>query len=408
MVLLGGSAWAQTTSRVSVDSNGNQGNDVCDLPDCVTSADGRYTAFSSRASNLVSGDTNGYCDVFVHDLQTGTTTIASVDSNDVQGNDDSWDPSISADGRYVVFSYPAELVPGYGFGVFLHDLQGGTTTIVSVSNGVVGYSYHESISGDGRYVAFESDADNLVPGDTNGLLDIFVHDLQTGTLTLVSTDSTGVPGNDWSLESSISGDGRYVAFASHASNLVPGDTNGCSDVFVHDLQTGTTTLVSVDPNGVQGDLLSEYPSISGDGRYVAFTSRSDNLVRGDTNQEEDAFVHDLQTGAVTLVSVDSNGLQGDSQTFFSAISGDGRRVAFGSRSDNLVAGDTNGVSDVFVHDRGPCSSPASWSNYGAGWPGTNGIPAFTASGNPVLCTTITIDLANSLGATTTAALFVGL
>ena len=177
----------------------------------------------------------------------------------------------------------------------LPPLSAQATTRVSVdSAGVEGNngSWVPSISGDGRFVAFESYASNLVPGDTNLTVDVFVHDRQTGQTTRVSVDSAGVEGNGWSWPSSISGDGRFVAFESGASNLVPGDTNLTGDVFVHDRQTGQTTRVSVDSAGVEGNSVSQTHSISGDGRFVAFESAAYNLVPGDTNGRYDVFVHD--------------------------------------------------------------------------------------------------------------------
>ncbi len=343
------------TTLVSVDSDGTQGDDSSFSPSI--SADGRFVAFQSFASNLVAGDTNGYVDVFVHDRQTGVTTLVSVDSDGTQGDDSSFSPSISADGRYVAFeSGASNLVAGDVNGtydVFVHDLQTGVTTLVSVeSDGVQGNSDSgtSSISADGRYVAFSSYASNLVAGDTNGYVDVFVHDRQTGVTTLVSVsvDSDGVQGNDHSNAASISADGRYVAFFSGASNLVAGDLNGTYDVFVHDLQTGVTTLVSVDSDGVQGNGYSDAPSISADGRYVAFPSEASNLVAGDLNGTYDVFVHDLQTGVTTLVSVDSDGAQGNSYSGGRSISGDGRFVAFDSFASNLVVGDINDAYDVFV------------------------------------------------------------
>ncbi|HMJ31064.1 MAG TPA: hypothetical protein VK512_20330, partial [Xanthobacteraceae bacterium] len=186
-----------------------------------------------------------------------------------------------------------------------------------------------SISADGRYVAFRSDASNLVPGDTNGTGDVFVRDLQTGAITRVSTNASGDQGNSASGDPSISADGRYVAFYSSASNLVPGDTNFLADVFVRDLQTGAITRVSTNASGVQGNggehpsVSSWSPSISADGRYVAFDSYASNLVPGDTNGYADVFVRDLQTGAITRVSTNASGDQGNSFSSNPSISADG-------------------------------------------------------------------------------------
>jgi Tol biopolymer transport system component len=325
--------------------------------------------FWSFASNLVPGDTNSTPDVFLHDMLNGVTTRVSVDSSGLQGNGLSYQPSISADGRYVAFeSGASNLVSGDTNGwsdIFVKDTVSGTTTRVSVdSNGVQGNQSSDlpSISADGRHVAFQSYATNLVAGDTNGpgIYDVFVHDMVDSSTVRVSVDSNGLEGNGVSGGPSISGDGRYVAFWSQATNLVPGDTNGFRDIFVHDIVTGITTRVSVDSNGIEGDDFSQtVPRISFDGRFVAFSALADNLVPGDTNGMVDVFVHDRLSGATTRVSVDSSGVQGDADSGFPAIlsiSGDGRFVAFSSNATNLVPGDTNGLSDVFLRDRGDASA----------------------------------------------------
>jgi Ca2+-binding RTX toxin-like protein len=174
-----------------------------------------------------------------------------------------------------------------------------------------------------------------------------VKNLQTGAVTLVSANSSGDEGNATSDSASISADGRYVAFASGASNLVPGDTNGDSDVFVKDLQTGAVTLVSRDPAGNQGNLQSYDPSISADGRYVAFTSHASNLVSGDTNGIADVFVKDLHTSKIIRIS-GATGAEGNGNSFFPRISADGRSVTFTSSASNLVPDDTNGNADIFI------------------------------------------------------------
>jgi archaellum component FlaF (FlaF/FlaG flagellin family) len=235
--------------------------------------------------------------------------------------------------------------------------QSPTTVRVSVdSHGAQGNAasglYGVSVSADGRYVAFESVSDNLVPGDTNGVDDVFVRDRQSGQTERVSVDSSGVQGNGRSNFPSISADGRYVAFWSLADNLVSGDTNGAYDVFVHDRQSGQTERVSVDSSGAQANNSSFNPSISGDGRYVAFQSYADDLVPGDTNGFADVFVHDRQSHWTERVSVDSSGVQGDGHSYLPSISADGRHVAFLSAADDLVPGDTNAGVDSFLRDRG--------------------------------------------------------
>jgi Tol biopolymer transport system component len=350
-----GGSW-HVVQRVSVASDGAQGNG--DSFANSISADGRYIAFASRASNLVPGDTNGKQDIFVHDRQTGQTTRVSVASDGTQANGDSGHPAISADGRFVAFySSASNLVPDDTNGVedvFVYDRLTGQITRVSVaSDGTQanGPSWQPSISGDGRFVAFESGASNLVPGDTNDTWDVFVHDRLTGQTTRVSVASDGTEGNGLSFLARISADGRFVAFTSGASNLVPGDTNPKWDVFVHDRLTGQTTMVSVASDGTPGNGTSGGMSISGDGRFVAFVSDASNLVPGDTNGTLDVFVHDRLTGQTTRVSVASDGTQGNADSDGASLSQDGRFVAFFSTASNLVPGDTNGAMDVFVHDR---------------------------------------------------------
>ncbi len=253
---------------------------------------------------------------------------------------------------------------------------GGDTTLISVGLGGAQAndgSSDPSISPDGRYVAFYSAATNLVAGDTNGKNDIFVRDRDTDAngifdeagavaTTLISVDSGGAQANSSSSAPSISSEGRYVAFVSAASNLVAGDTNGKSDIFVRDRDTDAdgifdeagavaTMRVSVDSAGAQADNNSISSSISSDGRYVAFASPATNLVAGDTNGRIDIFVHDRQTSATTLISVGLGGAQANGNSGTPSISSAGRYVAFYSTASNLVAGDTNGATDAFVHDR---------------------------------------------------------
>jgi hypothetical protein len=289
----------------------------------------------------------------------GTTERVSVSSTGEQGNYMSGSSSISDDGRYVAFSSQAwNLVPGhantYTGDIFVHDRQTGMTEIVSVSStGQQGNrnSGSPSISADGRYVAFSSDSTNLVNGDTNGYSDVFVHDRVTGVTGRVSLSSSGVQGNNGSYRPSLSADGRFVAFYSYANNLVAGDTNGKYDVFVHDRLTGVTERVSVSGAGVQGNGDSKYSSMSANGQYVAFESLATNLVADDTNAATDIFVHDRLTGSTERVSISGTGLQGNGSSYASAISAGGQQVVFLSYATNFVPGDTNGYFDVFVHDR---------------------------------------------------------
>lgn len=357
---LTGSSMAQSTTRVSLSSAGTQGN----FPSLwgALSADGRYAAFHSTASNLVISDPNGHMpDIFLKDMQTAVCSLVSVNVGGGGADLGSILPSISKDGRYVAFESDAtNLIAGDTNAVrdiFVRDLQAAVTTRVSVDSlggQANGRSTFATISADGRYVAFESEATNLVAGDLNGVRDVFVRDRQTGTTQRVSVSALGLEGNGPSTWPAISADGRYVAYMSEASNLVPNDTNGQSDVFVLDRQTGSVTRVSVDSSGVQADLGSGKPSISGDGRVVAFGSDATNLVVGDTNGVGDVFVHLLASGSTQRVSVGASGVQTNGASFMQGnyqVSGDGRFVAFDSTASNLVPGDTNGGSDCFLYDR---------------------------------------------------------
>jgi Tol biopolymer transport system component len=214
-----------------------------------------------------------------------------------------------------------------------------------------GNSHSPSISSDGRFVAFISEATNLVLDDTNEVEDVFVHDRTTGNTQRVSIASDGSEADDESITVSLSADGSFAAFGSSATNLAFNDTNGAIDIFVHDLDTSVTDRVSVASNGAEANDDSFYVDISSDGRFVAFMSDATNLVLTDTNQNSDIFVHDRQTGVTERVSVSSNGTQANGNSMFSAISSDGRYVTFSSEASNLVADDINGEADIFVHDR---------------------------------------------------------
>jgi Tol biopolymer transport system component len=339
----------------------------------MISADGRYVAFQSYATNLVRGDWNHFCesengnqnvncpDVFVADRETGAISRVSVSSDGTQGdNGSAHEGSISADGRYVAFSSAASnLVGGDTNGtadVFVRDRQTGQTSRVSLANGGTQgnrYSYWPSISADGRFVAFGSLASNLVPGDTNEVEDIFLHDRLTGETSRVSVAGDGTQGESHSYQPSISADGRFVAFYSESRRLVIDDSNGVDDVFVHDRLSGGLTRISVASDGTQANGHSYQPSISADGRYLAFSSDASNLVGDDTNGTYDIFLHDRQTQQTTRVSLASDGTQADSGNFgshYPYLTADGRYLTFGSFASNLVEGDTNEVIDVFVRD----------------------------------------------------------
>jgi hypothetical protein len=347
---------AGTTIRINVDTTGGEPVAGASYNPAV-SGDGRYVAFDSGSSSLVTGDTNATYDVFVRDTVSNTTTRVSVDSAGIQANNTSTFPAISADGRYVAFvSIATNLVPGGTSGdahIYVHDRDTGATSLVSVDSGSTegnDGSGPADISGDGRYVAFESRATNLVPGGTNQTTwqHIFVHDRDTGTTSLVSADSAGNDADTGSGDPTISHDGRYIAFTSYATNLVTGDTNATYDVFVRDTVSNTTTRVSVDSAGNQGTSTSYRTAISGDGRYVAFNSFSPNLVVNDGNGFRDIFLHDRNTGVTSRVSVDEAGGEANSHSNYPLVSADGRYVAFTTFANNLVAGDSNARTDAFI------------------------------------------------------------
>ena len=285
------------TERVDVSTDGVPAD--APILRAALSANGRYVAFSSAAGDLVPGDGNHAADVFVRDLWTQETTRVSISSTGAEGRGASFFPTISADGRFV---------------------------------------------------AFRSFAKNLVPEDRNGVEDVFVHDRATGLTERVSVGTQGEEANGPSVTSSISADGNVVAFSSSATNLVPGDRNWLTDVFVRDRARGRTIRVSVGPTG-EAEGASEGSSISANGHVVAFRSFASDLVRGDTNGLPDDFVRDWVAGVTERVNVSSSEEEANAVTFRGALSADGRRVAFRSRASNLVAGDTNAALDVFVRDR---------------------------------------------------------
>jgi Tol biopolymer transport system component len=289
---------------------------------------------------------------------TGTNQRVSLASNGAEADRDSFTPALSADGQIVAFvSTATNLVPNdtnNARDIFVYDVRASTIRRVSVSSSGVqgnGDSDMPALSADGRFVAFSSASSNLVPNDTNRVADVFVHDLLTGQTERVSVASDGSQANGASGLPALSADGRYVVFESVASNLVPNDTNNAYDIFIHDRQTRQTRRVSVSSTGVQGNGNSRFPAISADGRYVAFASNASNFIAGDVGISWDIFVHDTLTGETRCVSRSNTGALGNNHSLGRpALSGDGRFVAFSSSASNLVPGDTNNVDDIFVYD----------------------------------------------------------
>jgi Tol biopolymer transport system component len=329
-----------STMLVTRDSSGSQANSGSFDP--AVSANGRFVAYQSFADNLVSGDTNDTFDVFVHDRSMLTTSRASVSGTGEQGNATSANPSISADGRVVAFVSSSDNLAAndpdpFSPDVFVRSPQTGTTA--RLTKGGLG-ALDPSVSADGRFVAFVESSN------------VFVFDRWTGTRSLVSVGLGGAPANSFSGVPSISADGRYVAFYSGATNLVAGDEQDeLTSVFVRDRFLGATTRVSESSIGIPADSDCFEPAISGNGRYIAFYSDASNLVSGDTNNTFDVFVHDRVTGTTTRESMSSNGDQSDGDSFLPSLSQDGRKVAFTSLGTNLVANDFNSSADVFVHER---------------------------------------------------------
>jgi len=356
-----GAAPGPATSLVSVDAAGSGSGNAGSYFGSI-SANGRFVCFESDASDLVANDGNGNTDVLARDLRTGVTTLVSVNAAGTgSGNGYSSFSSTSASGRFAAFySQASDLVDNdsNGFGdVLVRDLKSGTTTLVSVNaagtGGGNGDSFFPTISANGRFVAFESDASDLVAGDINGNKDVFLRDLKAGTTTLVSVNAAGTGGGDGdSIATSISANGRFVAFRSVAGDLVADDGNGASDVFVRDARAGTTTLVSVNLAGTGssgGD--SYFAKISASGRFVAFEGDAGNLVANDVNGLSDVFVRDLKKRTTTLASVNGSGTGvGNGGSFASSISPNGRFVSMTSHASNLVTPDGNGAADVFVRD----------------------------------------------------------
>jgi Tol biopolymer transport system component len=365
-------AVASSTILVSQSTGGVQGNDMSGRfsPPAI-SGDGLVTAFDSVATNLVPSDTNHAADVFAHDSVSGETERVSVSTSGVQGNEDSQSPTVDQTGQHVAFDSSSDNLVANSdrnsvLDVFVRDRATDQTTLVSVTPaGKAGNasSFDASISADGRYVAFLSDASNLIAGDTNHVRDIFVRDLVAGTTERVSVASDGTPQNSDAAYPSISADGSRVAFASFATNLVPNDVNDMFDVFVRDRVAGTTVIASVANNGTQGDQSSITPAISGNGRYVAFASDATTLVRNDDNERRDVFRRDLSKNKTIRVSVTNTGAEADGQSvgpgvrgglvWGPAISNNGARIAFDSVATNLVADDTN-TCEPFFPGAGQC------------------------------------------------------
>jgi Tol biopolymer transport system component len=391
---------AGSTERVSVTSSGAQSNGPSTSP--ALSAGGRFVAFVSEANNLVRGDTNHLPDIFVHDRLSHTTERVNISKDGRQANGETFEPSISGDGRFVAFySLATNLVSGDTNGspdVFVHDRQNRVTKRISVSSdGIPGNGTSAAISSNGRFVVFSSSA-SMVPGDMNQTPDIYIHDLQTGSTERVSSagdpEPYPNPYNDpwnpivspdghfvvfssafwpiaglvvrdrlagilvpvqptcpqelnwdcsWLRAKSITADGRYVAFYNEIGGL---------GVYIYDRMARITENLAVTLDGTWEFNKSGFVSGSSDMRFVAFHSWSSSLVFGDTNNHTDVFVRDRLTRKTALVSLSDSGNQGNGDSTSPSISANGRYVAFVSDADDLVSSDTNQEPDIFFRDRG--------------------------------------------------------
>jgi Tol biopolymer transport system component len=328
--------------------------------------DGRYVVFITRATNLDPRDTDtNMPDIYIYDQNNETRQLASTNILGEKGNGASYRASLTPDGKYMVFvSSATNLVSGEAntnnsSDIFVKNLISGEVKRVSVDsdgNQANGHSESPSITPDGRYVVFESRASNLDANDTNNVEDVFVHDTETGTTERITNGQLRAdrPHEPFSFPNrvggAISSDGRYVVFYSYASDVVLGDTNDFADVFLYDRVTDTTQLISINELGDQGNHHSLHPIISGDGRYVVFLSVASNLVPGDANNHNDIFRKDLLTGQLELVSINSSGVQGNAPSAGSSVTSDGKFIAFYSWASNLVPDDTNEVTDVFIKE----------------------------------------------------------
>lgn len=358
--------FTQQSNVQHVTANGyvpNQNTGTNKYYDSTASDDGEFIAFSTPNALLTEDTYVGY-DVYVQDTSTNQLELISISSDEAVSNGLSLHPVISADGRFVVFRSDSTNFAtndnNNARDIFIRDRQLGTTTLISAvdptlsTGGSTGnsYSYSPSFSDDGRYVTFWSASSDLVPGDTNGQFDLFLRDLQMGTTERINLAPDGGQATGGNTHSShLSADGRYVAYWSWATNLVPGDTNGVSDAFVLDRQTGITERVSTTATGIQSDANVYNASISDDGRYVVFHSNATSLdnVLGTIGTQ--VYLKDRVTGDLRMIGRGPDGRAPNQSSVSPLISGDGRWVVFNSWANNLDKRDPDGGSDAYLYDR---------------------------------------------------------
>jgi len=346
----------ETTIRLSEAWQGGDSDGASIDP--VISDDGTVVVFSSSATNLVDNDSNQVADIFLVNLLNGSVLRISVNQIQEEANNDSDAPDVSADGRFIVYesnatNLSATVDNNNATDIFLFDSLSGSTEVVSINsvgeqgNGI---SRNPSVSDDGRFVVFESQSSNLVNDDTNNASDIFMRDRELGITYRVSVGDNGEQANDSSATAMINAEGTVVVFQSTASNLVENDLNNVRDIFIRDLANMSTSRVNVSSNGDEANA-STYtaPTMDASGRYIAFYSSANNLVDNDNNNAWDIFLHDRERQETTLVSVNAIGQQGNASSFIPALSAGGHYVVFGSGAQNLVPEDTNESWDIFAH-----------------------------------------------------------
>lgn len=344
----------RTTERISLGLGGVQGNNRSMFGDLST--DGRFLTFHSEATNLVPNDTNNAWDVYFHDRLTGQFERISITSAGQQANATSIFPDISGSGRFITFySEATNLVPNdtnNATDIFLHDRQNQTTERISVSTGGAqanGPSIFPDISADGRYIVYESAAANLVPNDTNATEDIFLYDRINKTTQRINLTTSGQQGNGRASYPIITTNNRFVTYTSYADNMHPDDPDTDGDIYLRDLVSGTTELITRGLNNQPTNGESHYPSISGDGRFLAFHSWAGNLVPGDTNNTIDIFHYDRQNQTTRRVNLTITGSQANAPSTNVTISDNGRFLTFQSNASNLTLDDTNGTADIFLY-----------------------------------------------------------
>ena len=318
--------------------------------DAVVSGDGKVVSFSSDSSELTQG-LRDYGGIVARNMASGVLTPADANAIGLHGNSGSGNATISGNGRYVAFeSASNNLAAGdtnSSYDVYVKDLQSGALVLASAdSNGKASGAGDSTpcISGDGRYVVYTNSSNALVAGDQDYHDFLYLKDMQTGALTMVSTTSSGAAANMGAGNPFLAADGRHLAFNSYSTNLGgPG-----YQVYMKNLDSGQVSVVSASAAGVAGDADSGYEQqSSSDGRLVIFSSAAGNLVPNDSNHVEDVFVKDVQSGAIFRLSVDANGVQGNGVSALAALSADGHVAVFRSDASNLVGGDTNHATDVF-------------------------------------------------------------